>query len=498
MTTAEDLINFTRETLKDKKFVVAIQRETYMHVHQPNNEITAKKTVGGVTTLLNAILRKSGGTLVAMAAGDADREVIDAKNRVLVPPGEESYTLKRVFLTKREQDHFYYGFANQTLWPLCHAVFEKPGFRESWWRAYIKINQRFANAILEEINHKDAFVWINDYHFALVPKMLREKRPNISIGIFWHIPWPTLEIFRACPWRHEILEGMLGADFIGFHRQYHTENFIDCLREEIGVIVESEPRSVLYQKRLTKITHLPSGIDIDEIDKKLAQQQNVDRSILAHELGISIQTKYLMIGVDRIDYTKGLIERFRIIERLLEKYPKYEKQITYLSIGVPSRLSIPAYKTYSTKVQKIITRINDKFRRGDWQPIEFRSVDQGVDRDRLFAYYRLADIGLITPLDDGMNLVAKEYVVSCQPDKGMLVLSRFAGAAKDLYASMLINPYDIEGSVSALHYALEMKPDEKILRNTEMRRVLEENNIYRWGIEFIKNSTTENLTHKYL
>lgn len=496
MTTAQDLINFAHEALQNKQFIITLQREPYLHVHTPEGIVTQKQ-IGGVGTLMDGILRKTGGLMVAMAAGDADADTIDSRGQVKVPPGQEKYTLKRVFLTKKEMDRFYYGFANQTLWPLCHSVFVKPIFRSSWWRTYVKINRRFAKAILDEVKHKDAFVWVNDYHLALVPKMLREKRPHLSIGIFWHIPWPTLEIFRICPWRRDILEGMLGADFIGLQRHYHVENLIDSLREEIGVIVESEPRSVLYQKRLTKITHLPVGIDDDEIYQHLNNgQDTINRSIFTRDLGVSIKSKYLIIGVDRIDYTKGLVERFRILDRFFEKYPHYQKQVTYLSIGVPSRTPIPAYKAYNSKVRKLVTRINATYQKNGWQPIYF--IDHGVDRERLFLYNRLADVGLVTPLDDGMNLVAKEYALSAKPEEGMLVLSRFTGAAKDLYASVLINPYDTETSADALRWALEMKPEEKQRRNAEMHRVLEENNIYRWGIEFIKNSTTENLTHKYL
>lgn len=495
MTTVDDLVTFARTTLDKKRFVLAIQREPYMHVHTPEG-IKVEKTIGGVGVLLDGILRKTGGFMVAMASGDADAEVVNGDGRIKMPPGEESYTLRRVFLSKKEQDQFYYGFSNQTLWPLCHAVFAKPIFRDSWWKTYVRINQRFADAILKEIKDEDAFIWVNDYHLALVPKMLREKRPSLSIGIFWHIPWPTLEIFRICPWRHDILEGMLGADFIGFHRHYHVENFIDCLREEIGVIVESEPRSVLYKKHLTKISHLPSGIDTEEIELKVKTCVGEGHSLIEEDLGIKINSPKLILGVDRVDYTKGLIERLRILDRLYEKYPQYLRQVTYVSIGVPSRLPIPAYKTYNRKIQKLVERINAKYKQGDWQPIHF--VNRGVDRDRLFCYYRAADIGLVTPLDDGMNLVAKEYAISAKPDKGILVLSRFAGAAKDLYSAMHINPYDTEHSADMLHYSLIMSPEEKRDRNADMRRVIEENNIYRWGIEFIRNTNTENLTSKYL
>ncbi|MBI3255455.1 MAG: trehalose-6-phosphate synthase [Candidatus Andersenbacteria bacterium] len=495
MTSAQDLNKFARETLGNKKFVLATQREPYMHVYTPEG-IKIEKTIGGAGVLLDGILRKTGGLMVAMASGNADDQANTGEGKIKLPPGEESYLLKRVFLTKKEIDRFYYGFSNQTLWPLCHAVFTKPVFRSSWWNAYVRINQRFAKAILDEIKDEEAFIWVNDYQLALLPKMLREKRPDLSIGIFWHIPWPTLELFRICPWRHDILEGMLGADFVGFHRHYHVENFIDCLREEIGVIVESEPRSVLYKKRLTKITHLPTGIDTEEIDQKVKECVGDGHQMIEQDLGIKLNCPKLILGVDRVDYTKGLLERFRMLDRLFEKYPQYQKQVTYVSIGVPSRLPIPAYKTYNRKIQRLVERINAKYKQGDWQPIHF--VNRGVDRDRLFCYYRAADVGLVTPLDDGMNLVAKEFAISTNPEKGILVVSRFAGAAKDLYSAMHVNPYDTEQSADAIHYSLIMSPEEKKNRNADMRRVIEENNIYRWGIEFIRNTNTENLTHKYL
>lgn len=495
MINAQNLVDFTRETLKERKFVAAIHREPYSHIQTPQG-VRVERSVGGSSVLLDSILRKTGGLMVATAAGDADEEVLDANGKVRIPPGEESYELKRVFLTKKEQDQFYYGFSNQTLWPLCHAVFVKPVFRSSWWRTYVKVNHRFAKAIMKEIGNEEAFIWINDYQLALLPKMLREMNPKVSIGMFWHIPWPTVEILRICPWRHEILEGLLGADLVGFHRHYHVDNFIDSLREEIGVIVESEPPSVLYQKRLTKLVHLPTGIDTEEIDQKIEQAQPISTDIFRQDLGLNLTSKYMILSVDRIEYTKGMIERLRILDRLLEKYPHYMHQVTHLMIGVPSRLAIPAYKTYHSKVHKLVDRINEKYRRNGWQPIHF--ITHAIDRNRLFAYYRLADIGLVTPLDDGMNLVAKEFVIGANPKKGMLVLSRFAGAAKDLHPAVIINPYDTEGAADALNYALKMSSEEKERRNAEMRHILKENNLYRWGIEFIKNTTSKNLAQKYL
>lgn len=496
MTSAQDLTQFARDALNGREFIAAIQREPYLHIQTPAG-IVAQKSIGGASAvLLDTIFRATGGTLVASATGDADDKVVDSENRVKIPPGEEKYTLKRLFLNKKAIDQWYYGMANQTLWPLSHTVFVKPSFREAWWHSYVKTNWRYTQTILEEITGDNAFVWVHDYHLALVPKMLRDQRPELSIGIFWHIPWPTAEMFRICPWRHEILKGLIGADLVGFHRHYHVENFIDALREEIGAIVESEPRSVLHEKRLTKIVHLPAGIDVQEIDDHLAAQPPISRDLLAQELGITIHSPYLILGVDRFDYTKGFLERLRILDRFFEKYPQYQHRVTHVAIAVPSRITIPAYKAYSSKVRRMVERINGKYQRNGWQPIHL--VERGVNRDRLFDYYRSADICLVTPLDDGMNLVAKEFVAAAQPDKGMLVLSRFTGAAKDLHLAIHINPYDTDGSANALNYALNMSPQDKRQRNEEMRHVLMENNIYRWGIEFIKQTTSENLTQLYL
>ncbi|MFA5995313.1 MAG: trehalose-6-phosphate synthase [Patescibacteria group bacterium] len=494
MTTDKDLIDFATKALAGKKFVSVIQRQPFSHI-KTNSTIKLEKSVGGVTVLLDSILKKIGGLMVAVGSGDADAEVLDKDGHIKMPPGEDKYSLKRIFLTKKELDRFYYGFANQTLWPLCHCVFVKPIFRTSWWKTYVNINKRFAQIILDEIKDDNAFIWINDYHFALLPKMLRKKRPKLNIGIFWHIPWPTSEIFRICPWRKEILEGLLGANFVGFHRRYHVENFMDCLRQELGIQIDKSSSTVYYQQHQTKLLNIPTGIDIDEIDHKLQQQKNLDRSFIKKRLGYDINSTYLVVGVDRIDYTKGLIERFRILDRFFDKYPHMQAQVSYLSIAVKSRLNIPAVKAYNAKLYKLIDRINSTYQTKQWKPIYF--FDSAIDRDELFSLYHLADVGLVTPLDDGMNLVAKEYAIGAKPNKGVLVLSQFAGAAKDLTTALLINPYDVEKSVDALYEALLMNSEEKLQRNLAMRRVLEEHNIYRWGMEFIKNTLYKDNLSKY-
>ncbi len=485
MTNAEDLIKFAKKTLKNRKFVVAIQREPYIHLKTPDG-IIMQKNAGGAHILLDGILRQLGGLMVAIAAGNADALTVDAKNRIQVPPREKKYTLKRIFLKKKELDGFYYGFANQTLWPLCHVVFVKPIFHSSWWQEYVKVNQKFADAILTELNDDDAFVWVNDYHLALLPQFLKASRPSLMVGTFWHIPWPTYEIFRICPWKKELLEGLLGSDFIGFHRGYQVENFIECCRRELGVIVDSEPRSIIYKEHQTKLANLPAGIDYHEIKEKLEKHKTVTKNLIKRDFGFDYQ--YLAIGIDRLDYTKGLVERLRIIDRFLEKYPEFQEKFVYLAIGAPSRTHIPAYKNLGREITDLIDKINWKYMTGDWQPIYF--VNKVLPRDKILAYYKLADVCLVTSLDDGMNLVAKEYVICSPPEKGALILSKFTGAAKDLKQALLINPYDIEQSVDILFQALTMPAAEKIKRNTQMKNIVKENNIYQWGVEFIGDTVS--------
>lgn len=485
MTTANDLILYSKKVLGNRQLIAALQREPYVHIHTPRG-IRLDNMAGGAHVLLDGILRQTGGSMVAIAAGDADREVVDSQGRIAVPPKEKNYFLRRIFLTKKELDGFYSGFANQTLWPLCHAVFVKPIFSPVWWDEYVKVNQKFADAIIaeDEVDGREGVVWINDYHLALVPSMLKAKKPSIKIGTFWHIPWPTYEIFRICPWRKQLLEGLLGSDFIGFHRGYHVENFVECARRELEVIVDSEPRSIVHKDRETKLAFLPAGIDYHEIKEKLEKYKLQTPTMLKEEFGVD--SPYVIVGVDRIDYTKGLKERIKILDRFFTKYPKFREKVIYLQIGSPSRVHIPAYKALNRELTSLVNRVNAKYQTKGWKPLHF--MNKIVPREKIFAYYRLSDVCLVTPLDDGMNLVAKEYVICADNGNGSLVLSKFAGAAKDLKSAILINPYDIERSADDLYNALTMPKEEKQRRMADMKNVVKENNIYNWGIEFIKHT----------
>ena len=483
MTTSDDLVHNVRKVLHGKKFVVALQREPYVHV-KTQKGIELQLAAGGVHSLLDGVLRKTGGLMIAVAGGDADQLVVDDRGCIQVPPNNPSYTLKRIFLKKREIEGFYYGFSNQTIWPLCHNVFVKPVFDPIWWEEYTKVNQKFADAILEEVDGEDAFVWVNDYHLALVPRMIRLANPSLHIGVFWHIPWPTYEIFRICPWRKQLMDGLLGADFIGFHRGYHLDNFIDCTRQDLGVIVDSEPKTITYHDRTTKVLNLPAGIDYREIRDVLEKDRLTSHTRIRKDFKITYEK--LIIGVDRIDYTKGIPERIKILDRFFEKYPEHQGKVTYLSIGAPSRLHIVTYRQLRQQIFDLVEKINWKYRSDGWQPVYF--IDKTIPREAIFSYYRAADVCLVTALDDGMNLVAKEFQICAENDRGVLVLSKFTGAAKDLRSAMLINPYDIEGSADAINAALTMTIGEKMKRNIEMKAILSEHNIYQWTQAFIQNT----------
>ncbi len=489
MTNAKDLDAFLKKNMANRRFIVALQREPSSHIYDENGGVKVQRSAGGVHVLLDSVLRETGGTVVAMASGNADKEVVDENNKVTIETDSKPYTLKRIFLKPEEYEGFYYGFANQTLWPLFHVVFVKPIFNPQWWNKYVTVNRIFAEAILSEIgSDEDAAVWVNDYQLALVPKMLHEVKPKLAIGTFWHIPWPTHEIFRICPWRREILEGMLGSDFISFHRDYHVDNFVSCARRELGLMVESEPTTVIRYGHRTQLANLPAGIDFDEVQKASLVGKEYGKEIIKNDFGFD--TEYMAIGVERVEYTKGLVERLKILEVFFEKYPEYHGRFTYLSIAPPSRIQIPAYKEYSDAVFGLVEKINKKYGTSGWKPLHF--VNKNIPRERLFAYYRLSDICLVTSLDDGMNLVAKEFVLACNPKKSMLLLSKFTGAAKDLRKSMLINPYDTEGSANALFEALTMDPAEKLKRNEEMVQVLKELNIYQWAIRFLQATIRAN------
>ena len=471
------------EKLKDNLFVVVSNREPYIHRYSKGNGIECIVPASGVVMALDPVLKACEGVWIAHGSGDADKKVVDEKNHISVPPEDPQYTLRRIWLNKAEENGYYYGFANETLWPLSHIVYTKPKFDESDWKYYKMVNERFAQAVLDEIKGKPAVVFVQDYHFTLVPRLIKAARPDVKVALFWHIPWPNSEASRICPWIKEILSGLLGADLLGFHIHEHVQNFLETVNINLEAKVNMPASSVMYKGIETLVRPYPISVDYEGI-KKLAKSQKVKnlQESLKKELGITSQL--IGISTDRLDYTKGIIERFQAIDRFFEKYPEYIGKISFVQAGVLSRIHIQRYKELNDEINALVEHINWKYSGDHWVPIIL--VRRHFNPIELLALNRLADICLISSLHDGMNLVAKEFVTSTEPGKGMLVLSKFTGAARELTGAVTINPYAPDSFADAIKEALEMPTQEKKRRNKKMKEQIAENNIYKWAGKIIE------------
>lgn len=482
--TAERLKEYVRVKLTGRPIFVVSNREPYVHSRKNGKEITWMKPASGLVTAIEPILKACGGTWVAQGSGDADRQTVDANDRLRVPPEEPQYTLRRVWLTKEEEDGFYCGFSNEGLWPLCHVAHTRPTFRESDWVDYEAVNRKFADALLAEMaDTVEPFVLVQDYHFALLPRMIKQKRPDARIAIFWHIPWPNPESFGICPWQREILDGMLGADLIGFHTQFHCNNFIETVDRALESRIDYEHFTVLRQGQTTSVRPFPISISFQE-ETVTAGRPAAERITAADLLRTyGLEADILGLGVDRLDYTKGILERFRAVETFLERNPRYEGKFTFVQIGAPSRSLIQRYQDFESDVQKEAERINAKYKDKKWRPILL--LIRHHSHEEIQPYYRAADVCLVTSLHDGMNLVAKEYVAARSDESGVLVLSQFTGASRELRDALVVNPYDIGQLAEALKTAIEMPESERARRMKEMRDTVRERNIYRWAADLI-------------
>ncbi len=473
--TPEKLREVLKNKLMGKPFVVVSNREPYLH------ERRGWKTeciipAGGLVAALDPVLRAADGLWIAHGSGDADWDMVDDKNRLRVPPENPQYTLKRVALSREEEEGYYYGFSNEGLWPLCHIAHARPTFRPSDWEQYKAVNAKFAEETLAEIaGMEEPLVLIQDYHFALLPRLIKERRPDARIGLFWHIPWPNPEAFGICPWQKEILDGMLGADLIGFHTQFHCNNFLDTVDRTLESRIEWERFTVHRGGGGTLVKPFPISVAFpaEGAEKPVVPE----KAALLKALGV--KAEFLAVGVDRVDYTKGILERFRAVEHLLESRPEYRGRFTLVQVGAPSRTHIKRYADFLAEVEQEADRINWKFRAKDWKAIVFLKRHHGPAE--ILPYYKRADVCLVTSLHDGMNLVAKEFVAARDDGDGVLVLSRFAGAARELTEALIVNPYDIRQTADALHQALVMEPAERRERMERLRSVVRENNIYRWA-----------------
>jgi trehalose-6-phosphate synthase len=479
--TADRLAVHVRARLEEGRLFVVSNREPYMHVRQ-GKSVEVHVPPSGVVTALEPVLCVCGGTWIAHGSGDADLEAVDASDRLQVPPDDPHYTLRRVWLSKEEEEGYYYGFSNEGLWPLCHIAHTRPIFRATDWQHYEEVNQKFANALLEEMtNIPHPLVLVQDYHFALLPRMIKKKRPDARVAIFWHIPWPNPEAFGICPWQRELVDGLLGADLLGFHIQQHCTNFLHTVDRTVESRIDWEHFSVQRLDHRTTVRPFPISVALNDDPAESPESAYLERAALFKSLGI--EAAFMGVGVDRLDYTKGILERFLAIERFLEKYPIYQRDFTFVQIGAPSRTHIKRYHDLQAEIEAEADRINWRFQSDRWKPIVL--LNRQHSHKEIKPYYRAADLCLVTALHDGMNLVAKEFVATRQDERGVLILSCFTGAAREFRDALQVNPYDIDQTAEAIRAALEMQPEEKQERMQHMRKQVREHNVYRWAASLI-------------
>jgi trehalose 6-phosphate synthase len=471
--TEERLTQFARARLGDRPLVVVSNREPVSHVRRGRGVI-ALTPASGVVTAMEPIMRACGGVWVAHGSGDADRDFVDDRGMVGLPPDAPRYALKRLWLSEEEETGYYYGFANEGLWPLCHIVHARPIFRPEDWRQYSVVNAKFADAVLQVIAETDdPAVLIQDYHFALLPRLIKEKRPDAHVALFWHIPWPNPEAFGICPWQTEILDGMLGADLIGFHTQFHCNNFLETVDRVVEARIDWEHFSVARSHRVTLVKPFPISVAPRFID----EPPTTSRAALLQELGIDVE--FLGVGVERIDYTKGLPERFAAIRHFFTRHPEYRGRLTFVQLAAPSRSRITRYRALEEELDQLAGQINGELASGSWRPIVLLKGHH--DHRDVWPFYRWADFVMVTSLHDGMNLVAKEFVSVRDDGDGVLILSRFTGAARELSDALLVNPYDVDEMAEAIRAAVEMPTGERRSRMARMRQTVREHNIYRWA-----------------
>lgn len=480
--TPERLAVYVGSKLGGSRLFVVANREPYMH-RRRGKSLEVIVPASGLVTAIEPVLRTCNGTWVAHGAGDADMETVDERDRLSVPPDDPRYTLRRVWLSKEEEEGYYYGFANEGLWPLCHIAHTRPLFRTGDWEHYRRVNQKFADAVLEEMKDTENPVLLaQDYHFALLPRLVKEQRPEVRVAIFWHIPWPNPEVFGICPMQRQLLDGLLGADLIGFHIQSHCNNFMQTVDRALESVVDWEHFTVRRNDHLTLVRPFPISVEFREPEVSKSQvaapdTASLERNALLKDLGVD--ALFLGLGVDRVDYTKGILERLLAVERFLEKFPAYQRKFTFIQVGAPSRTHIQRYHDLYAEVEREVERINWRFQAERWKPIVL--LKRQHSHQELQRFYHAADVCMVTSLHDGMNLVSKEFLAAREDEEGALILSCFTGAAHELRDALLVNPYDIDQMAQAIRFSLEMDPADRRTRMRRLRKVVKEHNVYRWA-----------------
>jgi len=468
-----------RSLFGTRQLLVVSNRQPYQHERSPAGELAVDRPVGGLTASLDPMMQRTGGTWIAWGEGDADREVVDGSDCVEVPPEDPQYTLRRVWLTDDQVEGYYYGFSNQVLWPLCHSSLATVEARPAYWQQYRRTNEQFAGAIVEEAGEQPV-IWLHDYHLALASQRVRRELGGSPLIMqFWHIPWPSWDVFRACPHREEILEGLLGNDMLGFHVQRYANNFLECVDAAFNeATINWQSGDVSYHGGITRVESTPMGVPFKQIQQKAAAHHRSDFRGFRRSHGIDTDTR-IAVGVDRLDYSKGIPERLRALETLWERYPEWQESLTCVQNGSDSRSEIPAYKALQEEVDGEIERINERFGTEDWQPIV--PLSEHLSQQELYGLYRYSDVGIVSSIRDGLNLVAAEYAAAQVGGNGVLVLSTQTGA-HDLFgeSAVSVTPLSVGQFADRLNEALTMPPAERRSRMEHIQRVVANNNLWSW------------------
>jgi trehalose 6-phosphate synthase len=495
MTSAELLASLGDE-LKNTQLIVVANREPYIHLRQvlnrpglwarlrgvkPTEEITWIRPASGLVTALDPVMRAWGGTWVAHGSGNGDRQSSDANGRVRVPPDNPSYTLRRVWLSAVEETGYYYGAANSGIWPLCHIAYARPEFNESDWEAYSQVNRRFAQTVLEEIGQGPAIVFVQDYHFALLPRFIKDARPDVVVCQFWHIPWPNPEMFRVCPWGEQLLHGLLGNDLLSFHIQYHCNNFLETVERMLEARVDYERFAVVRGGHSTLVQPFPISIDPDLWSTPPPDRQAEARAV---RKALGLGSERIIFGIDRLDYTKGIPDRLRAFERMLTRHPEWHERVVFVQVGAPSRDQLAQYKALGREVSETVASVNARYGTDGWRPVIYVREHRGPAD--VAAFYRTADVCVVSSLHDGMNLVAKEFIAARTDNRGVLVLSRFTGAARELQEAVFVNPFSVDEFADALHASLTMPEEQQERRMKSLNARIRNRTVYDWAAGILR------------
>lgn len=484
--TGERLRTWVNTFFNGERIVVLANREPFMHDCAADGGIVIRRSASGVVTALEPLLKACSGVWVAHGAGTADRAVVDRRSGLDVPPANPQYRLRRVWLEQHEQEGYYHGFANEALWPLCHRAHVQPVFRSGDFDAYRAVNGRFADAVCEEAEGGSPLVLVQDYHFALAPRLIHERLPHSTIIAFWHIPWPHWRDFEICPWAPHLLKGLLGSSIVGFQTPSDCRNFIDTVESSLEAHVDRENNVITYAGRQTLVRAYP--VSVEWPNRWVSQSPTIEECRRAVRRRLHLEPNVgLGVGVDRMDYTKGIEEKCLAVERLLELRPELTGRFVFVQVAEPSRNSLAAYRDLRLRLLKTADRINARFGAGAYRPIVL--LEAHLEPQEVYRLLRAADLCYVGSLHDGMNLVAKEFVSARDDGHGVLILSRFTGAARQLAGALIVNPYAIDDSAHVLMAALSMPAEEQSRRMRRMRSTVAECSTYWWAGQLLQDAS---------